>query len=329
MTRRNRWFINMLDPRNSVRHYGPAVAVAAVAAMTVFAGFLVLLWHADWLEFGSLRGLTPNQRVIAVDDARGRLIQLGAGMLAGAALLFTALNFWLSREGHVTDRYTKAVEQLGSDRMDVRLGAIYALERIMIDSTRDHGTIVEVLAAFVREHSPAPTPGTPYEAANAVTTDVQAVLTVLSRRPARRKERGSLNLAGANLKDADLRNADLTGAVLGDAYLAGAHLSQAQLRYAFMVRANLSNAMLAGADLSYAVALDAEMRGTNFRTANLTGVALERANLSNADFGYARLVDARLDDATMSATDLTDADLTGTTLSDTQTSAAIGVPLSH
>ena len=67
--------------------------------------------------------------------------------------MYTALNFRLSRESHVTDRYTKAIEQLGSEGLDVRLGAIYALERIMFDSPRDHPTIVEVLAAFVREHS--------------------------------------------------------------------------------------------------------------------------------------------------------------------------------
>jgi len=69
---------------------------------------------------------------------RGYLIQAGAGVLAFGALVYTALNFRLSREGHVTDWYTKAIEQLGSEHLDVRLGAIYALERIIIDSPRDH-----------------------------------------------------------------------------------------------------------------------------------------------------------------------------------------------
>ena len=53
----------------------------------------------------------------------------------------------------MTDRYTKAIEQLGSDKLDVRIGGIYALERIARDSARDHPTVIEVLAAFVREHS--------------------------------------------------------------------------------------------------------------------------------------------------------------------------------
>ena len=65
----------------------------------------------------------------------------------------------------MTDRYTKAIEQLGSDKLDVRIGGIFALERIARDSARDHPTVMEVLAAFIREHSheqwPPPDSGPP------------------------------------------------------------------------------------------------------------------------------------------------------------------------
>ena len=40
----------------------------------------------------------------------------------------------LTEQGQVTDRYTKAIEQLGSDKLDVTIGGIYALERIARDS---------------------------------------------------------------------------------------------------------------------------------------------------------------------------------------------------
>ena len=53
----------------------------------------------------------------------------------------------------MTDRYTKAIEQLGSNKLDVRIGGIYALERVARDSARDHPTVMEVLSAFIREHS--------------------------------------------------------------------------------------------------------------------------------------------------------------------------------
>lgn len=54
-------------------------------------------------------------------------------------------------DGHVTDRYSKAIEQLGSDKIEIRLGGIYALERLMRDSPNDQPTIIEVLAAYVRQ----------------------------------------------------------------------------------------------------------------------------------------------------------------------------------
>ncbi len=40
----------------------------------------------------------------------------------------------VTREGQITDRYTAAVTNLGDSAMDVRLGGIYALQRIMQDS---------------------------------------------------------------------------------------------------------------------------------------------------------------------------------------------------
>jgi hypothetical protein len=39
--------------------------------------------------------------------------------------------------------------------LEVRLGGIYALERIARDSPTDHWTIIEVLSTYVRENSPA------------------------------------------------------------------------------------------------------------------------------------------------------------------------------
>jgi hypothetical protein len=134
-----------------------AGGIAAIVLALAIA-WVLFVPAADWLarhDVGSARGALLQT---ARDAARGRLLTLGAGLFAAAALLFTARNFTLSREGQVTDRYTKAVEQLGSDKLDVRIGGIYALERVARDSARDHPTVMEVLSAFVREHSREPWP---------------------------------------------------------------------------------------------------------------------------------------------------------------------------
>src|SRR5260370_40928854 len=97
----------------------------AAVVLALAVAWVLFVPAADWLvrhDVGSARGpLLQTAR----DAARGRLLTLSAGLFAAAALLFTARNFTLSREGQVTDRYTKAIEQLGSDKLDVRIGAIY------------------------------------------------------------------------------------------------------------------------------------------------------------------------------------------------------------
>ena len=259
----------------------------------MFAVFAVFVWLGPpWLDASRLKALTPVQRETAIDALRGRMLQLGAGVAAVTALVYTARNFNLSRESHVTDRYTKAIGQLGSDALDVRLGAIYALERIMIDSPRDHPTIVEVLAAFIGEHSRlSRTRQAELEAAEETglitsETDVRAAATVLGRRPRGREERGDLILSGAYLAGATLAGAYLSGANLTRANLTRANLTGANLAFVNLTRADLTSADLTGAnltsaDLSVANLTRANLTGTNLTGANLAGVELPPSALDN------------------------------------------------
>jgi hypothetical protein len=233
---------------------GGIAAIVLVAAVA----WVLFVPAADWLahhDVGSAKGpLLQTAR----DAARSRLLTLGAGLLAAGALLFTARNFILSRVGQVTDRYTKAIEQLGSDKLDVRIGGIYALERVARDSARDHPTVMEVLSAFVREHSCEQWPPLEPDVAEPgrwTRPDVQAALTVIGRRDAKchtqRIDLGGANLDGANLTRADLTYADLGGANLDDADLGGANLTDARLTGAYLRDANLRGANLTRADLTY------------------------------------------------------------------------------
>ena len=74
------------------------------------------------------------------------------GIAALAAVIFTFQStnsqLRIAEQGQITDRYTKAIEQLGAidtssnPKMELRLGAIYALERIARDSERDQLAVV-------------------------------------------------------------------------------------------------------------------------------------------------------------------------------------------
>jgi len=55
----------------------------------------------------------------------------------------------------ITELYTKAVEQLGSDKAPVRLGGLYALERLGQDNPSQRQTIVNVICAYLRMPFPA------------------------------------------------------------------------------------------------------------------------------------------------------------------------------
>src|SRR5215469_3857358 len=104
----------------------------------------LLIWYGpDVIARHDVGNVTGPLRVLrlqeARDAARGRLLTLGAGLFAAAALIFTALNFnllrrnseqadrWqrrtyeLTEQGQVTERYTKAIEQLGFKELDVRI----------------------------------------------------------------------------------------------------------------------------------------------------------------------------------------------------------------
>ena len=247
------------------------LATAVIIYLLIWYGPDLLARHDIGTVTGPLRVLRLQQ---ARDAARGRLLTLGAGLFAAGALIFTALNFnllrrnseradqWqrrtyeLTEQGQVTDRYTKAIEQLGSSTVDVTIGGIYALERIARDSPRDHPTVMEVLAAYIREHSDEPLhrstsgAGTPERFTRA---DIQAAITVIGRRDTSH-DPGQINLRRVHLPTADLREAKLSGADL-----AGSDLTSANLDHADLTGSNLEIATLSAADLPSAILTSANL----------------------------------------------------------------------
>lgn len=59
-------------------------------------------------------------------------------------------------ERRITDLYTRAAEQLGSDKAPVRLAGLYALERLAQDAPDHRQTVVDVFCAYLRMPSASP-----------------------------------------------------------------------------------------------------------------------------------------------------------------------------
>ena len=210
-------------------------ALAALGLAVVIVVFPVLLVRPAGK-------ITPAERLTAENDVRATLVQVvGGALLLSGVCLFTARTLRLyaralevsaqtlevTREGQITDRFTRAIDQLGNPTIvDVRLGGIYALERIAIGSEQDYGPIMEILTAFIREHAqwkrsdPRPEPESDAVRPR-LRADLQAAARVLGRRPEQRRQEEDQPL---NLSEVDLRGGDFSGGHLEGAFLYEAHL---------------------------------------------------------------------------------------------------------
>jgi uncharacterized protein YjbI with pentapeptide repeats len=293
--------------------------IAGVAGAGAIAA-VVAIWHL------------PARMYPAHDQADARAALQGGLLTAAAALTAVAgalIALDETRQAnaetkaanvntHVRELYVEAVKLLNEpDNLGIRLGGIYALERIAVDSPADQRTVVEVLSAFVRTRStdPALRPAPPTESpADGTAADVRAAVQVLARLPYRKGVpradltgadlTGPAGLDGLTLTDADLRHVDLrdahiTNAQLDKANLTRARLDGANLTDAWLDGANLTNALLDKANLTRARLDGANLTDAWLDGANLTNARLRKANLTNALLAEANLTRARLDGANL------------------------------
>ena len=238
--------------------------IGIVAGLALAVLFCLPKWQVKEakVDQGSLLLDDEYQLAKLEDEYRRTLAQIlgGLGLLYGLSLaerriVATEKNVSVAQEtvrvaeeGHITDRFTKAIAQLGDKEMAIRLGGIYALERIAKDSEKDHGPIMEVLTAYVRERAPRQEEAIP-PAAEKPPTDIQAILTVIGRRETtdHNRRNNPLDLSDTRLVLSNLSGANLTGAILFRADLSGAILSRANLSGAKLLDAILDEAYLSGA----------------------------------------------------------------------------------
>jgi uncharacterized protein YjbI with pentapeptide repeats len=262
-------------------------------------------------NFPELEKLAQQQKALidAENAVRAPLIQAMVGVLATIATSTAAFiafqNYRATQEKNTADRFSKAVEMLGHEKLDVCLGGIFALEQIANTEDKYYWQIMEILTAYVRVRS----------VAGKITEDIQAVMILLGRRrfSYQKGEDLPLDLNGANLRNlrlppnaqlqgVQLRNACLTDAQLQHANLNNAQLQHANLNNAQLQHANLNNAQLQHAQLEDAYLDDAFLQGTNLlqaslRRAHLERTHLEAAKLYDANCEEAILIEAFLNDA--------------------------------
>lgn len=263
-------------------------------------------------------------------------VDVHAKILGGAALIVSLIFTWqglkLNQQSSETtqrlslltlqnterrqleDRLNTALEQLGSEKREARIGAIYSLGKIASDSielkakfdsmnaadkpsdeadplfespTDFHWTIMQTLASYVRGNAARGEEGV--RPSKQIQPDIQAALNVLGWRKRtygngedQRLELYKTNLRGVILKDKeglpekpDKEGAHLEGAQLWNVDLTGANLRGIHLEGAILDGSILKNADLFGASFSVRTGLiDTDFEGIELKGA--TGLTLDQ-----------------------------------------------------
>src|ERR671911_3007427 len=139
--------------------------IPALVGIVLYILLFFALWWFIRPDLGGAGGATQKRN----------FAQLMAQIAGGLALLFGLYFTWrrveisqktleTQQDQQVTERFTRAIDQLGATddkgepKLEIRLGGIYALQRIAKDSPkRDASTVMEVLTAYVRENASWPT----------------------------------------------------------------------------------------------------------------------------------------------------------------------------
>lgn len=306
---------------------GIAVAIAFVLLGPVFLGLAV---YTILRFFQALLDPASHEAVRNIGFALAAII--GLPFLIWRSVVAQSMAT-TAQQGLITDRINKAVEGLGSEKtvkvhnnetekateetkpnLEVRIGSIYALERIAQDSDRDHIRIMEILCAYIRENAPARDakdhglgawqpladgateedrtahaeaftkrfgkrfePGEIGKWAQALEkprTDISAALEVIGRR-----SDPQIAIESAH----DQRGSD-TGYRLDlrETNPQAADLSQLNLKHAILIDAHLEGANLEGAHLEGASLGAAHLEGATLRAAHLEGADLWAATLRGA-----------------------------------------------
>jgi len=193
----------------------------------------------------------------------------------------------IAERGQLTDRFSKAIEQLGQDGTDgkpnlpVRLGAIYALERIARDSKDDAQTVFKVLAAYVCMNAGDGQPRG-YGAKTTMTVDDEASP----------KSTNTYDMVASSTSYVGLRRDVLAAIGVWERWREKAtttfDLSKAVFAYAILDGLDLDGATLDSASFHHSLIASTSFRGANLSGANFAAADLQLVHFENSDLRLAQ-----------------------------------------
>jgi hypothetical protein len=230
--------------------------------------------------------------------AQGSALLLGA-LVAAATLFFTLIKTWINErtttadeEGLITDRINAAVASLGAEKtkkvfvrgkekeqtvpnIEVRIGAILALERMAKKNADVHIQIMEILTAYIRENAPR----TKKDHDNPPRQDIQLAFTVIGRRPLlgkiierkQKPEKYRLDLRNSDFTKIEGKDEpDFDHCIFDNSTFKMSKLQNIKLNYASLKDANLydadfSNAKMGETELDRSLLVKVKLQAINFK----------------------------------------------------------------
>jgi hypothetical protein len=306
--------------------------VVAILALGAAVGYRI--WRVPrWVFDGAT---TSDQAIVRINAYRsslssllGVLIQFVGGIGLATGLFFTWRQIKAGQEAQLSERFSKAIGQLDSDRIHVRVGGIQGLERVSEGREAERESAVTILSAFVvdrcreRDMSESVLP-----------QDIQIAVAALIRFQKQRTRShpliplprhpliplrganlaklklGNIDLSGFDLENADFSGSDMEGASLFRANVTNTNFTKANLKYAEFIDARLFSTIFHGADLSDALFRGGGTMGTkiDFRESNLTGTDFEWSHIGG-DFRGATLEDTMFYGVGLRYSDVSNLDL--------------------
>jgi len=229
-------------------------------------------------------------------EERKDFIDLYTKIIGATALIVSLLFTWYSTENtlrittetlrdaqrkELAERFAKANEQIGSESITARTGAIYSLGQLSNDSVEYYWPVMQDLTDLIRGRAPYKE-GEEVQPRASCPVDIQAAMNVIGWRKLAFEKGEDQRL---ELRETDLRKLILKDKEKGDGTTReGAHLEGAQLVDANLEEANLRGAHFEGAILQGANLKNAYLAGAHFsNTTDLAGATLECADLGQAE----------------------------------------------
>ena len=304
-------------------------------AIVVAAGGWSLVNFWDWLhtgEAGRETGSTTVRNIgLLVAGIIALPLALWRSMVAQRQADAAHRQAVTAQQDLLNERYQRGAEMLGSEVLAVRLGGIYALERLATEYPASYYfQITRLLCAFVRH----PTQDERSEVRRSKTgsltprEDVETAARSVSACHGRHLAVSDYSERRLNLTNSELAGANLSYTVLSGTFFDDTDLTSATMQFANLNDAQFSRTSLIGADLSNSNLSGARFLAAKLSNARLSFTEAPGAEFINADLSSAWLAGTDLSNASLSGSNLAGATLLGVNLSGTAFSASGNYPVS-